>query len=205
MFLSIESRVHRSPSRNQNWDSNSEHSDIEWSLRSFSVILSLVKNLSNNVLVSGLYQQMSKIRSSQRISRDLSGLWESRTSCMSRIEERYSNNVCTSARFTFWSYFSSDAYEDLSTDFIQTKHEVRIDSLTARDIKQKTFQDKTERQNYRPITCSCPLATASNMLIWQLMPIYFIKSWSTSSHPTAWNKCDANMTTRINRLILLFR
>ena len=84
---------------------------------------------------------------------------------MSGIEEIYPNNVCTNARFTFWSYFSLDPYEDL-LDFVQTKHQVRIDSLTARRIKQiKVFKDKTERQNYRPSTCSCRLATAFNTLI----------------------------------------
>ena len=76
MFLSIESRVHRCRSRNQNLDSNLERSDFEWSLRSFSVVLSLVKNLSEDVSLSGLYQQMWKIRSSRRIFPDFSGLWE---------------------------------------------------------------------------------------------------------------------------------
>ena len=58
------------------------------------------------------------------------------------IEERYSNNVCTSARFTFWSYFSSDLYQEISIDFVQTKHQVRIDSLKARRIKQKHLRMK---------------------------------------------------------------
>ena len=61
-------------------------------------------------------------------------------------------NVSTNARFTFWSYFSSDLYQELPTDFVQRKHQVRIDFLTARrmltsTIKIKVLKDKTERQN----------------------------------------------------------
>ena len=71
---------------------------------------------------------------------------------MSGIKERYPNSVCTNARFTFWSYLSSDLYEDVLIDFVQRKHQVRIDSLTARrmltsTIKTKALKDKTERQN----------------------------------------------------------
>lgn len=158
MFLSVESRVHRCRSRNQNLDSYSEHSDFQWSLRSFCVVLSLVKNLSEDVSVTELYQQMWNIQSLQRISLDLSSLWELRMSCMSGIEERYSSNVCTTARFTFWSYFSSDLYEELSIDFVQTKHQVRIDSLTARRIKQKHLRIKLNDKTTGP---------ARALVVWQ--------------------------------------
>ena len=171
MFLSIESRVHRCRSRNQNLDSYSEHSDFRWSLRSFSVVLSLVKNLSEDVSVSGLYQQMWKIRSSQRISLDLSGLWESRMSSMSGIEERYSNNVCTSARFTFWSYFFFRSIRVPLNRFCSKKASGKNWFPDSQENITKAFKDKTERQNYEPSTCSCRLATAFNTLIWQLMPV----------------------------------
>ena len=84
---------------------------------------------------------------------------------MSGIEERYPNNVSTSARFTFWSSFSSDLYQELPTDCVQAKHKVRIDSLTARrtlrsTIKTKVLKDKTEGQN-------ASTGPARVLVIWQ--------------------------------------
>ena len=79
-------------------------------------------------------------------------------SCMSGIEESYSSNVCTASRFTFWSYFSSDQYEDLSKDFVQTKDQVRIDSLTARRIKQKHLRIKRNNKTTGP---------ARALVVWQ--------------------------------------
>ena len=68
---------------------------------------------------------------------------------MSGIEERYPNNMSTNARFAFWSYFSSGQCVGLHTDFVQAKHQVRIDSQAARrmlasTIKAKVLRDKTE-------------------------------------------------------------
>ena len=65
---------------------------------------------------------------------------------MSGIEVRYPNSMYTNARFTFWSFFPSDLYR-----FVQTKYQVRIDSLAARrmltsTIKAKVLRDKTEQQ-----------------------------------------------------------
>ena len=147
--------------------SYSEHSDFQWPLRSFNVVLSLVKNISEDVSVTAWCQQMWKIRSSQRIFLDLSSLWESRVSWMSGIEEIYPNNVCTNARFTFWSYFSLDPYEDL-LDFVQTKHQVRIDSPTARGIKQKHLRIKRNDKTTGP---------ARAPVVWQRCLI----SWFDSS------------------------
>ena len=101
---------------------------------------------------------MWKIRSSQRISVGLSGLWESRVSCMSGIVERYPNNICTNTRVSFWSYFSSDPFEDLLIDFVQTKHQVRTDSLTARRIKQKHLRIKRSDKTTGP---------ARALVVWQ--------------------------------------
>ena len=84
---------------------------------------------------------------------------------MSGIEERYPNNMSTNARFTFWSYFSSDQYVELHTDFVQAKHQVRIDSQAARrmlesTIKAKVLRDKTQREN-------ASTGPARALVIWQ--------------------------------------
>ena len=77
---------------------------------------------------------------------------------MSEIEERYPNSMPKNARFTFWS-FSSDLYEDLAIDFVQTKHQVRIDSLTARGIKQKHLRIKRTDKTTGPVRA---------LVVWQL-------------------------------------
>ena len=77
---------------------------------------------------------------------------------MSGIERRYPKNVCAKALFTFWSYFSSDPYEDLSIDFVQRKHQVRIDSLIARRIKQKHLRIKRNDKTTGP---------ARALVVWQ--------------------------------------
>ena len=68
---------------------------------------------------------------------------------MSGLQERHPNNLSTNARFKFWSYFSSGQYEDVLKDFVQTKHQVRTDSLTSRrmlpsTITLKALKGKTE-------------------------------------------------------------
>ena len=64
---------------------------------------------------------------------------------MSRIEERYPNSMYTNARFTFWSYFSSDLYEGLHTDFVPAKHQVRIDSLAPSRILTSAIKSKVSK------------------------------------------------------------
>ena len=109
--------------------------------------------------------------------------------CMSGIEERYPKNVCTNAPFTFWWYFSSgvldeDIYEELPTDFVQTQHQVRIDSPTARRMLTSTIKKKhwrIKRNDKMPLlssTCSCRMRTACKAKQ--------STTWSTA--PQGWHK-----------------
>ena len=79
--------------------------------------------------------------------------------------KRDSVTLSTNARFKFWSYFSLDLCEELQTDFVQAKHQVRIEFLRvrrklARTIKIKVLKDKTERQN-------ASTGPARALVIWQ--------------------------------------
>ena len=125
---------------------------------------------------------------------------------MSGIKERYPNSVCTNARFTFWSYLSSDLYEDLLMDFVQRKHEVRIDSLTARRMLTSTIKTKAlriKRNDKMPLQAQHVLLSSGNG-VWCLDFTAHASLIHENLECTFDSQeLDANMTTPINRLIFL--
>lgn len=61
------------------------------------------------------------------------------------LQERHPNHVSRNVRLMFWSHFSSGQYEDVLEDFIETHHQVRTDSLTARRMLPRTITLKASK------------------------------------------------------------